>query len=112
MQVPKRRLRKKQQKADILAVLNRTESVSRRPTERLAEGKGEPLKPLCIAAGLEPYTETLDRRRAAHLLWRQPDAVEHHRRPAGRRGGRSTRGRGIRPGVACAAVLGRHEAAE
>jgi len=70
MQVPKRRLRKKQKKADILAVLNRKELVSRRPTERLAEGKGELLKPLSIAAGLEPYTETLDRRRAAHLLRR------------------------------------------
>ena len=70
MQVPKRRLRKKQKKADILAVLNRKETVSRRPPERLAEGIGEPPKPLNIAAGLEPYTETLDRRRAAHLLRR------------------------------------------
>jgi len=66
----KRRLRGEKTAADILAVLNRTEPLFERVASKTASQNGEALKPLKIAAGLEPYTESLDARSAAHLLRR------------------------------------------
>ncbi len=67
---PKIRFRKRKPTREILAVLNRTAPIIPRTAGKTEPAAGEPLKPLGIAAGLEPYTATLDRHRAAHLFRR------------------------------------------
>ena len=67
---PKLRFRKRKPTREILAVLNRTAPLIERTAAKNGSAVGEPLKPLGITAGLEPYTAALDRHRAAHLLRR------------------------------------------
>ena len=67
---PKLRFRKRRPTKEILAVLNRTAPFVPPTAGKRASTAGEPLAPLDIQAGLEPYTATLDRHRAAHLLRR------------------------------------------
>ena len=67
---PKLRIRKRKPTREILAILNRTAPLVERTAAKNGVTIGEPLKPLGITAGLEPYTEALDRHHAAHLLRR------------------------------------------
>ena len=67
---PKLRFRKRRPTKEILAVLNRTTPFVPPTSGKHASTAEEPLAPLNIKAGLEPYTATLDRHRAAHLLRR------------------------------------------
>ncbi len=70
MGVPKVQFRKRRSTKEILAVLNRTAPLVPRPAEKKASTAEDQLEPLGIQAGLEPYTEALDRHKAAHLLRR------------------------------------------